>query len=385
MKIQNFRINSSVLNLVQNHIKKSYRNSPNIQETWLFRYLYIFNKIYKGQIIMEEDGIPIHINNISKKFNINNSEISKIIKFYLETGIIYRSSGFIVGVTAFKYKINNEFTNNIIKYKMKNTININETELQMENNFFKTYFNNLKQININISLVKLDKIYKTGNQSYEIMCDDIKNKDWYYVQPVKQSRIYHNLCNLKREFKQYLSWGDKQIYQADIRCSQVYLSLIQYLKFSNMPLELQPKDIQDLYNECINGTFYDSLMKITGHTDRNDFKQIFFKYVYYNKPESMNNKISKAFEKLFPTMFYYIKDFKRKNGYKLFSINLQKYEWTLISLVLEELYKLKIPVINLHDAILFPEGENIQLIESLINEIYIKETKYKPSIKIDKF
>jgi hypothetical protein len=217
------------------------------------------------------------------------------------------------------------------------------------------------------------------------MCDDIKNKDWYYVQPVKQSRIYHNLCNLKREFKQYLSWGDKQIYQADIRCSQVYLSLIQYLKFSNMPLELQPKDIQDLYNECINGTFYDSLMKITGHTDRNDFKQIFFKYVYYNKPESMNNKISKAFEKLFPTMFYYIKDFKRKNGYKLFSINLQKYEWTLISLVLEELYKLKIPVINLHDAILFPEGENIQLIESLINEIYIKETKYKPSIKIDKF
>jgi hypothetical protein len=126
-------------------------------------------------------------------------------------------------------------------------------------------------------------------------------------------------------------------------------------------------------------------MNKSGHKDRNKFKKLFFKYVYYNKPETMNNKIAKAFQKLFPTMFDYVTDIKYKNGYVLFSVNLQKFEWNLISEILKNLYKNGMKAVNLHDAILFPDGEDIKKIEQIINNIYLTNTGYLPAVKTEKF
>ena len=84
-------------------------------------------------------------------------------------------------------------------------------------------------------------------------------------------------------------------------------------------------------------------------------------------------------------MFNFIVDIKNKLGYKQFSIKLQSFEWCIIEDILKELYKNNISAINLHDAILFPEGQDVELINNTINLIYFKKYSINPNIKTSKF
>ena len=374
MKIYNLLISQDLIPIITQHIAENYPKTK--QELWLSRYYYIIDKIYITSSYYQDRGASLNMKNLSELFNIPSDKTSKIMKFLQDNNIIRCTKGYIVGVSSKQYKINSEYKKNIINISQK--MELKETKKEY-NDFLTNYFYNLKQISINIPLIILSDIEQMS------IIKNIQNLSFNLVQPISNSRVYHSICNLKRENRKYLSWNNQNIYQSDIVASQVFLGLMMYINNSGISIEDQPQDIKNLYKILTNDDFYNIMMLETGHKDRNKFKQAFFKSVYFNKVEGMNNKISKTFEKLFPTMFNFIKDIKNRLGYEQFAIKLQAFEWGLIEDILKNLYNNNIPAINLHDAILFPENENKELINKIINDIYISKFNIKPIIKTDKF
>jgi len=396
MKTTKLLINEEVLSLLQSHISTSYRNTPAIQERWMFRYLYIFNKIYRGQQFYST-GVTIHQRDTAKLLKIDYTQMSVIIKFYLDTNIIFRSSGYTPGIKSYSYLITPSYNNNIIihksSYSYSYDLESNINTLSMQNTFYTTYFNHLKNIKVNLPL-KLFINYNNISHSYgydleldplqQLLIEEMNEGNIYFNQPTPNSRIYHPICNLNRNHRKYMSWNGKGVMQSDVVASQVFLAVIQYVKASNTAISELPADIVELIEYCKNGTFYEVMMTETGHKDRNKYKQSFFKDLFFCKETSMERtKIGKAFKKLFPTMYQSIYDFKSKAGYKEYSISLQKFEWTLIREILEKLYQQGFEVINLHDAILYPEDVDSDTIEGIIKEIYQEKVGLIPSLKTE--
>jgi hypothetical protein len=194
----------------------------------------------------------------------------------------------------------------------------------------------------------------------------------------KGKRFYHSITNLKREYRKFVLIDNKPIIEVDLVNSQPTFSVgfIKGVYFNATRLGNQDTQLPSdflLYEElCCNGQFYEAIAEKAGivltEENRSDFKEDFFKNIFYSRINVKDNPIKRAFKELFPNVYQTIKGIKSL-GYKKFATWMQDFEADLmVFAVYKQLLDENFKVLVLHDAILCNSLETAKRAKDLIRE-----------------
>jgi len=199
-------------------------------------------------------------------------------------------------------------------------------------------------------------------------------------------RLHNNLTNAPTEFRKFLSFDNKPLFQADIRNSQPFF-LYCFLKSNCSIKETELNKYRDVV--CKYG-FYEFFAEKMGikltEKSRSKFKKRIFGGVLFDKNRKDLSDYEKVFEQEFPEIFYVVRRIKTER-YKDVAIMLQKTESRFIFSCVETLMyltKKQIPLFTVHDSISTTE-EYIDLVENVMLEKFEKEFSIIPKIKTEKF
>lgn len=380
--MKKFHHNLELDRLIQKHVKSNYRNSADIQEAYCTRYSYVLSYIYQKQIrYREELGSSLNSHKIADRLSLTNKDFHKIMKFFIDNNIIYKTENYSAGYISNRYKINETYlknkwlfdelySNNVIK---KIIVEEKKQNLMPNTEFFQTYEKFLKEIDI--------KLYKISDNSFE---------DKFFLQPRAENRVYHQISTLKSEYRKYLSWDGKKLFQIDLVASQMFFIGMSYLSYTKDVI--YPDDINKYIQLCKNGLIYEAIAAEANFNltkdNRSKFKKDVFASIVFNQHTSMlkkDNKLAIAFNNLFPTMFQFIYLSKEKIGNSQFSINVQATEWNMIQNILASCYSKGIKAINIHDSIVFTDKDKVQDILNIFETEFVKKYNTLPATKFSKF
>ena len=210
-------------------------------------------------------------------------------------------------------------------------------------------------------------------------------KDFYVTPPMKTKRMFTNLTNLKREYRQFILLNGKPLMETDIVNSQPTFSvplINQTLKELNGSNHVA-QDMKLYENLATTGKFYEALAKeagqdISDEEQRKLFKREFYEKVFFSRVYKSDNKIKTAFIRLFPSAYTAIKNIK-KDDYAKFAVQLQNLEAEMmIYEVLATMIKEGHDVLSIHDSLVVNNLESLRYAESLIQERF--QTKYRMQI-----
>jgi hypothetical protein len=120
---------------------------------------------------------------------------------------------------------------------------------------------------------------------------------------------------------------------------------------------LDKKEFDRYVNMCSNGTIYAQLIKASGNVlNKSTAKKLMFRVLFGKN--KVNCKENKFFKRCFPTIWAFIKSYKKIKGtYKSLSHELQRKESQLIYGKIVQEIKSKYPGIKMftvHDSIIYP-------------------------------
>lgn len=402
---------------------------PHIQQ---YKYLYIISKIivdktyHKGNYV----GVKLNTKELTKLYGSKHSRTCGIIKDLVEWGFIHKTAKATKNICSARYTLtdqhlndrilllpvhisdagfvkkivdNGRFANDDILQKLY----LNIQKLSVNDNGIK-YLNDKYQFNINEyassrnvdhalneainkkDVFKLIRTKKVTDQKQIFLFDgkqidmvdlpliQICLSEFNIARPDQQSRVYHNLTNLKRELRQYIELDGRSMMMTDISNSQVLLSVAvvtkEYVIKSGYGYNFLPNDLILYRILAESGKFYQYLMnKLEYFGDRNKFKKDFFKDVFFSKATTeWTTPIKNIFVKEFPTVYAIINQLK-KNEHRDFAIGMQRMEASImIDTVAEKMIKEKRTILTLHDAIVCTNIADIERSEQLISNAMIK-------------
>jgi hypothetical protein len=206
-------------------------------------------------------------------------------------------------------------------------------------------------------------------------------QDFYCKDAKDRKRLQHPINYLKREYRPGVLIEGKPIIEVDLVNSQPtfsagFLKLAWHhaMKQVGLPTDL-PDDFLIYEQLCLTGQFYEAIAREAGivltSDNRGDFKQDFFKYIFYSRVKVKDNPIKDAFIKLFPNVYKAINGIKALN-YKKFAVMMQDHEADLMVFsvyrqMLEEGFKCLV----LHDAILCNSPEAEKRAKELIRDEFM--------------
>jgi hypothetical protein len=177
-------------------------------------------------------------------------------------------------------------------------------------------------------------------------------------------RFHHNLTNLKKELRQYLTINNEPLIGFDVVNSQpTFLSILL------TSIGYDSDDLKQYTTLCSNGTIYEHLngKNFASYSERKAFKNKLFSSVFFGKVSNMNTTIGLKFKDSFPGIFEAIKKLKNDNGTNYIANRLQgieaKFIFDLIKYINVEVGD-DVPLISLHDAIYTTEN-NVDVLETL--------------------
>ncbi|WP_419788693.1 hypothetical protein [Mucilaginibacter sp. SP1R1] len=209
--------------------------------------------------------------------------------------------------------------------------------------------------------------------------------DFFAVRPDSKSRTYSNLTQTQRTKRKLIDFNGASLKMTDISNSQVLLCIpiiIEKMKALKAyhPDNLPP-DFILFKTLCEEGKIYDYLLKCSNFSgSRNEFKQQFFKEVFFCRNSKQLPPIKKAFVNQFPTIFHYITLYKQFN-HANFATALQEFEASIM--IDSVFYKMQNEgkiVLTLHDAIICSNYEDLKYAELLI-EKELSSYNLKPTFK----
>jgi hypothetical protein len=169
-------------------------------------------------------------------------------------------------------------------------------------------------------------------------------------------RFHHNLTNLKKELRQYLTIDNDTLIGFDIVNSQpTFLGL-----YLNM-LNVNSNELNNYLKLCQNGQIYEHIngANFTTPLERQVFKKLLFSSVFFGKVSYMSTNTGKKFQALFPSIYATIKAIKNEFGANYIANKLQsiesKFIFDLINYIDTEAGG-QVPLISLHDAIYTTES-----------------------------
>ncbi len=362
----------------------------------------------------------LHIGTLSQLFGGADCANKRIIDNLIAWNIIYLFKDFIPGVSAKRYKFTPEWEAKDVmmrnfkggaKSSIYKLINLEENKLKdplvratqnMYDNHVSLSDEGLQYIQhkynhpvIHDIIQALKGDYFDDNKDrlmYELRYISYRKEDTIMLlnflmqntgcnEAKKGKRLFHSITSLKREYRKFILIDGKPIREVDLVNSQPTFS-VGFLKGvyhhaakqKNESTEL-PADFIDYEELCCNGRFYERIAEKAGmpFTDdtRADFKEDFFKYIFYSKVKVKDNPIKDAFVALFPNVYQVINGIKSIN-YKRFATILQDLEadlmvYSVYKQMLDENFK----VLVLHDAILCSSEEAEERAKELIREQFL--------------
>jgi len=249
-----------------------------------------------------------------------------------------------------------------------------------------TFLNNSLKNN-NLELSKNDKKQlKSALDRYNagmISIDYINDRNFFLHRDKVGQRLHTNISNLPSDLRQFLSVKDYNLVNIDIANSQPFI--LNTLLVEN---GITGPDVS-LYRELTSsGELWYYLMQRSRVSDKRKFKSQMFEQTFYGRPGRKRYcKSAKIFRETFPTVWKFIKDFKKndlKQNYSRLAIEMQRRESKImIDQVARELTRKKIYWLSIHDSIVC-DKTNAQQVQRIVKHAFKKEYELTPTLKIEK-
>ena len=238
------------------------------------------------------------------------------------------------------------------------------------------------EINHDEALQQVNLLPVNEYNSSRIAIDKFKNMD-FFLYSDDYGRIHTNITNLKSSLRKFLFYGQKNLVNVDIVNSQPLLLLPTLFPSSTIRctfskyFENTEMDLWNYKRLVEMGKLYDYLMNYSGETDREAFKERFFRETFFGK------RTSKIFCNLFPTVASKLLSVKAKD-YRRLAWMMQRTESKLMisqicRRLMEEYHGIFITTI--HDSILTTQ-ENVNTVKKIMLEEFVK-IGISPTIRIE--
>jgi hypothetical protein len=195
--------------------------------------------------------------------------------------------------------------------------------------------------------------------SYINSIDSIKEKVYRVGRNNTNNRLDSNLTNLYSEMVDEIC-RQNDLIQIDLSNSQ-FCFLSQLLK-----KELKTPDSQLFQIISTSGNLYSYVSDRLEIGDYKKTKKLMFSLLFSSN--LYQSKEKNKLKELFPTVIKWIDDFKRKNGYKLFSVELQKIESNFfIDNLLKRIKKQGLFCLTKHDSLIIRRQDYVPIVTIIKN------------------
>lgn len=259
-------------------------------------------------------------------------------------------------------------------------VNLIPRSLRIDENVMRKTIDNLLHVSIDEgkafdilkSIYPEEKSTKYYRNHYCIKT--ISNSQIYLV-PDEYGRIHTNFTVLKKEIRnKCLSIKNEKIYERDVRNSQPFF-LLKLMADHETYLYRDGKDLKKYFGAVSEGWFYEEVNKFKPELNRDEIKR-WIMMVFFNK----NYFHDKDFYQVFPTVYKFIKKYKKENGYKSLAHRLQNIESDFIfNTVCKNLIQEKIKYLTVHDSICVKDSDKEFLNKIFDNELlsYLHDVEVK--------
>lgn len=200
---------------------------------------------------------------------------------------------------------------------------------------------------------------------------DINDKHiWYQFD--NYGRFHTNYTVIKKIVRSgCLTINGEEINEVDIQNSQPLL-LAKIIKNSGKVGSTVDIDEFESFVELVKeGRLYQHFIDLYKYKNKSDVKKNLIYKVLFGDNESCRDRANRTFKKTFPTIFYFIKNYKsNKKNYKSLSHELQRIESELIyNKIIKDimLSDMSISIFTVHDSICFPKSNKL-LVEEIFNK-----------------
>ena len=207
---------------------------------------------------------------------------------------------------------------------------------------------------------------------------DIYNRNIYSVDCINDKHIFYHFDSYGRMHTNYtilksfirkncLLIDGEETCEIDIQNSQP-LFLTKLIDVNMVDV----KEFELFRQLTTTGTYYQYIMNQLGEKDKKKVKEMTYKVLFGRNIGS--SKVDKQFKKLFPTIYQFIKTYKKENNdYRVLAYDLQKAESDLIfNTIIKKIMKFypEIKLITIHDSIVIPRKYREE-----VNQIFEIELK----------
>jgi hypothetical protein len=366
----------------------------NIPKNDLDEYYYLVHLIYEQRVLYknEDEYVNLKLLYLRKIVREYHKGLkSKHIEILMTRNIIECDRHYIKGKKSYGYKLlppysevkhkqieltNPKMLKNIEKWKESR---VPETEVH------KHLFEMLQKISINYDLA-FNYIEKMKCSIYEyeyaiIAVDKLKNEDFFLIDD-EYGRVHTNITMFKSSLRKFLSYQGQKLVNIDIINSQpLLLMLIPYIsntiRCALFGIEITEMDIFKYKSWAEHGMLYDYMMQEAGVSDRQEFKEKFFRNTFFGK------YISRQFREMFPSIARLIEEIK-KEDYRKLAWMMQRAESNLMINTICRRIMDEYPncfIATIHDSILTIE-ENVPKIKKIMLEEF-KNVGLLPSMRVE--
>lgn len=207
---------------------------------------------------------------------------------------------------------------------------------------------------------ELQNLLKRTELHINCLYDKIEHKDFFAKRNTTNNRLDSNVTNMYSEIWDSLLLDNEKLVEIDIANSQpAFLSYL--IRKKNINVE------EEFLLAAENGKYYELLMDIL-ECDRDKAKKV--NMVLFFGGEWYDSKEKRILKQRLPKLISFIDEFKKENGYKNFSIGLQKEESKMmIDRVYGHLIFNNISCLTVHDSIRCKESDTDKVFE-LMNEVF---------------
>lgn len=271
---------------------------------------------------------------------------------------------------------------------------------------------------------------KNTAEDFKYLVRSIKDKKYNYRFSGEGHRFYNPISNLKRELRNFLTYGGQSLVDVDIKNSQPFLSLVLFnSKFWEAKVHFRKKSLkylmEDVFNNIRNSKYYNSIITLVKSNETqysiglkiNEYRDLvlsgeFYEYIQDNFSPLYPNRFDErskvkievlrilysdpslhwlgcykachTFKSIFPGVSKILNDIKLvKQNY--LPIILQRIESHLvIDIICKAISKIHphIPLFTIHDNIITTKGNELIVEEIMKQEIH-KWTGYEPRFGVE--
>ncbi len=326
----------------------------------------------------KENSFTINATVLKQKYG---HEYKSYVDYLVENKIISMKCNYKAGVTSRIYQLNtNIFKSKIHRFKNEDKVLIKK--------YKKKVFETIDFVDANKSTIKQEIREKLISDLFSVDIDfersifflnclkkediDIYNRNVYSVESINDKHIFyhfddygrlHTNFTILKSFirKNCLLIDGEETCEIDIKNSQ---PLFLCKLISDSKTAWVNKEEFDFFKTLvINGNFYQYLMQVSGIKDKSKVKELTYKVLFGRN--RYNSKSDILFSKLFPTIYHFIKLYKKEFGsHKVLAHHLQRAESFLVyNKIIKKLMLLypDLKIVTVHDSIIFPKRYNSEV------------------------